>query len=105
MPRILKLQKVGDGIGVILDVSFLIENSSVRVLDTLELLRLQQEHQKIGAKEERERLNTEERERETHTELVKKLNIAHGLLARHMDQLRKAEWEIGQLLDNEGYEQ
>lgn len=105
MPRILELQKVGDGIGVILDVSFLAENRSIQVLDEFDILRLRRESEETGAQDERGRLNTEEREREVHTELVNKLSAVHRLLAKHRDQLENIAWEIGQLLDTEEYEQ
>ena len=101
MPKILKLQRVGDGIGIILDVSFLVENSSVQVLDTLELLRLQQEHQKIGAQQERERLNAEERMQEVHAELDLKLKTAYEVLADCLDTSDDLATDLRGFLDKE----
>ena len=101
MPKILKLQKVGDGIGVILDVSFLIENSSVQILDTLELLRLQQVHEERGAQRERERLNAEERTREVHAELEFKLGRAHEMLEDCSDTLSTLAYDVHSFLDKE----
>ncbi len=104
MPKILKLQKVGDGIGVVLDVSFLIENSSVQILDTLELLRLQQVHEERGAQRERERLNAEERTREVHAELELKLGVAHTMLASCRDTSDDLASDLYNFLDKENPE-
>jgi hypothetical protein len=101
MPKILKLQRIGDGIGVILDVSFLSENGAVRLLDGLELLCLRQEHEKVGAQQERERLDDEGRAREVHAELNRRLRDAHDLLADCLDACDDLARDLRSFLDKE----
>jgi hypothetical protein len=98
MPKILKLQKVGDGIGIVLDVDFLVENQSIQVLDDFEILRLRRESEEAGAQDERERLNAEERQKEMHSEIVKELRAARQFLATHRHELDLAAGDIDEFL-------
>jgi hypothetical protein len=80
MPKIVKLQMIGDEVGIILPVSFFHEGQSVQILDGFELLALQRKYEEAGAADERARLNVEERQQEVHRELVAELSTACDLL-------------------------